>query len=47
MKIKYNLLLETPALTGQAGIIGKDIDIVTKRKNGVPYFPATHIKGNF
>jgi CRISPR/Cas system CSM-associated protein Csm3 (group 7 of RAMP superfamily) len=46
MKINYKIELETPALTGQSGVIGKDIDIVTKKDgNGLPYFPATHIKG--
>ena len=46
MKIKNKIKLQTPALTGQSGVIGKDIDIVTKKdSNGLPYFPATHIKG--
>lgn len=45
MLINYRIKLLSPALTGQAGVIGKDIDIVTKTKGGVPYFPATHIKG--
>ena len=45
MQINYKIKLISPALTGQAGVIGKDIDIVTKKKNGLPYFPATHMKG--
>jgi CRISPR/Cas system CSM-associated protein Csm3 (group 7 of RAMP superfamily) len=46
MKINYTVNLVTPALTGQTGIIGKDIDVVTKRgMDGLPFFPAKHIKG--
>lgn len=46
MKINYTVNLVTPALTGQTGIIGKDIDIVTKRgMDRLPFFPAKHIKG--
>ena len=46
MIINYSVKLITPALTGQSGVIGKDIDIVTKLDaNGFPYFPAKHIKG--
>ena len=46
MIINYSVNLITPALTGQSGVIGKDIDIVTKLDtNGFPYFPAKHIKG--
>jgi CRISPR/Cas system CSM-associated protein Csm3 (group 7 of RAMP superfamily) len=46
MKVNYRVTLESPALTGQSGTIGKDIDIVTKRdNNNLPYFPASHIKG--
>ena len=46
MIINYSVKLITPALTGQSGVIGKDIDIVTKLDaNDFPYFPAKHIKG--
>ncbi len=46
MLINYSVKLITPALTGQSGVIGKDLDIVTKLDaNGFPYFPAKHIKG--
>ena len=46
MLINYSVKLVTPALTGQSGVIGKDLDIVTKLDaNGFPYFPAKHIKG--
>ena len=46
MKIKYSVRVEGPALTGQPGTIGKDIDIVTKRDgDNLPYFSASHIKG--
>ena len=46
MKINYKVSLKTPAITGQSGVIGKDIDIVTKRDNdNLPYFTGSHIKG--
>ncbi|MGL6130205.1 MAG: RAMP superfamily CRISPR-associated protein, partial [Fusobacteriaceae bacterium] len=46
MKIQYEIKLLTPAITANAGTIGKDTDIVTKMDSlGNPYIPATHIKG--
>ncbi|MGL6131357.1 MAG: RAMP superfamily CRISPR-associated protein, partial [Fusobacteriaceae bacterium] len=46
MIIKYNVILETPAMTGKDGVIGKDIDLITKLdKEGLPYFSASAIKG--
>ncbi|MGL4976746.1 MAG: RAMP superfamily CRISPR-associated protein, partial [Cetobacterium sp.] len=46
MIIKYNVILETPAMTGKDGVIGKDIDLITKLdKEGLPYFSASGIKG--
>ncbi len=45
-KLNYSVTLESPALTGQSGIIGKNIDIVTIRdEDNLPYFKASHIKG--
>lgn len=45
-KLEYTVTLESPALTGQNGVIGKDIDIVTLRdEDNLPYFKAGHIKG--
>ncbi|MGL5203008.1 RAMP superfamily CRISPR-associated protein [Cetobacterium sp.] len=46
MIIKYSAVLQTPAMTGKDGVIGKDLDIITKLdNNGLPYFSASTIKG--
>ncbi|SJZ81360.1 CRISPR/Cas system CSM-associated protein Csm3, group 7 of RAMP superfamily [Cetobacterium ceti] len=46
MIIKYSVTLNTPAMTGKDGIIGKDLDIITKVDNyGLPYFSASQVKG--
>lgn len=46
MIIKYSMTLKSPAMTMKDGIIGKDVDLVTKLdKDGLPYFSASQIKG--
>ena len=46
MIIKYSVVLETPAMTGKDGVIGKDLDLITKLDNdGLPYFSASQVKG--
>lgn len=46
MIIKYSVKLESPAMTGKDGVVGKDTDIITKLdSDGFPYFSGSHIKG--
>lgn len=45
-EIKYKIILDSNFLTGQIGVIGKDIDITYKRDlNGEPIIYGKHIKG--